>query len=286
MASGKNLDFSKPALPPVAWDWLCLLWECREELTGPSPTSSESWLTAGCLFSRCLWVTRCVSLPLPNFTSKQVGYSLGFYTLSVVRWVDLRQLHDNSAWLSSLWLDSHYCFGYGSAVYGVSVPRPGVEPRPSAVKVCSPHHWTVREFPNLILIEKWRTGHSKVYSDNTGFRIEYVSNFLELDKCRTLAEWKRLSQSVCKSSIFVQQHPVRSVVLNWYTIFLNWFNHMGKAVVIKLSHIVSDLKSESLSDSVYYMRSMDIVYFVFVFRVCRRAGLTNLVWPLCVLFSS
>lgn len=52
---------------------------------------------------------------------------------------------------------------------------------------------------------------------------------------------------------------------------------MGKAVIIKLSHIVSDLKSESLSHSVYYMRSMDIVYFVFVFRVCRRSGLTNLV---------
>ena len=116
-----------------------------------------------------------------------------------------------------------------------------------------------------------------MYSDNTGFSIEYVSNFLELDKCRTLAECKRLSLSVCISSIFVQQHPVRSVVLNWFSIFLNWFNHMGKAVVIKLSHIVSDLKSESLSDSVYYMRSMDIVYFVFVFRVCRRAGLTNLV---------
>ena len=51
----------------------------------------------------------------------------------------------------------------------------------------------------------------------------------------------------------------------------------GKGCRIKLCHIVSDLKSESLSDSVYYMRSMDIVYFVFVFRVCRRAGLTNLV---------
>ena len=30
---------------------------------------------------------------------------------------------------------------------GISVPPPGIEPRPLAVKVPSPNHWTSREFP-------------------------------------------------------------------------------------------------------------------------------------------
>ena len=29
---------------------------------------------------------------------------------------------------------------------GISVPTPGTEPRASAVKACSPNHWTAREF--------------------------------------------------------------------------------------------------------------------------------------------
>ena len=30
---------------------------------------------------------------------------------------------------------------------GILVPRPGVEPKTSAVKAPSPNHWTAREFP-------------------------------------------------------------------------------------------------------------------------------------------
>ena len=30
---------------------------------------------------------------------------------------------------------------------GILVPRPGIEPRPSAVRVQSPNHWTAREVP-------------------------------------------------------------------------------------------------------------------------------------------
>ena len=30
---------------------------------------------------------------------------------------------------------------------GILVPRPGVEPRPTAVKATSPNYWTAREFP-------------------------------------------------------------------------------------------------------------------------------------------
>ena len=37
---------------------------------------------------------------------------------------------------------------------GILVPRPGIEPRPSAVKVWSPNHWTAREFPQLSLLDR------------------------------------------------------------------------------------------------------------------------------------
>ena len=32
--------------------------------------------------------------------------------------------------------------------FGILVPRPGIEPTPSAVKALSPNHWTAREFPD------------------------------------------------------------------------------------------------------------------------------------------
>ena len=39
---------------------------------------------------------------------------------------------------------------------GILVPRPGVEPMPSAVKSLSPNHWTSREFPmDLQLTKEW-----------------------------------------------------------------------------------------------------------------------------------
>ena len=31
---------------------------------------------------------------------------------------------------------------------GVSVPQPGIEPRPLAAKVLHPNHWTARKVPN------------------------------------------------------------------------------------------------------------------------------------------
>ena len=32
----------------------------------------------------------------------------------------------------------------------ILVPQPGIEPRPTAIKVLSPNHWTAREFLTLI----------------------------------------------------------------------------------------------------------------------------------------
>ena len=33
--------------------------------------------------------------------------------------------------------------------YGISVPRPGIEPTPLAVELWCPNHWTAREFPGI-----------------------------------------------------------------------------------------------------------------------------------------
>ena len=35
---------------------------------------------------------------------------------------------------------------------GILVPRPGIEPRATAVKARSPNHWTAREVPGCVLI--------------------------------------------------------------------------------------------------------------------------------------
>ena len=49
---------------------------------------------------------------------------------------------DLSFFLSFLWLCHTAC--------GTLVPQPEIEPRPSAVRVQSPNHWTAREFPQQI----------------------------------------------------------------------------------------------------------------------------------------
>ena len=35
---------------------------------------------------------------------------------------------------------------------GILVPRPGIEPGPSAVKAWSPNHWTARELPYFLFL--------------------------------------------------------------------------------------------------------------------------------------
>ena len=35
------------------------------------------------------------------------------------------------------------------AASGILVPQPRIEPQPPAIKVQSPYHWTIREFPIL-----------------------------------------------------------------------------------------------------------------------------------------
>ena len=52
--------------------------------------------------------------------------------------------------LSSIHLIGFFFFWSCSEACGILVPRPGIEPVPSAVKALSPNHWTAREFPTQI----------------------------------------------------------------------------------------------------------------------------------------
>ena len=40
-----------------------------------------------------------------------------------------------------------FFFWPGRTACGILVPRPGIEPKPSVVKVQSRNHWTAKEFP-------------------------------------------------------------------------------------------------------------------------------------------
>ena len=42
-----------------------------------------------------------------------------------------------------------FFFGCSCAASGILVPKPGIEPMPSAVKEQSPNHWITRELPVL-----------------------------------------------------------------------------------------------------------------------------------------
>ena len=41
-------------------------------------------------------------------------------------------------------------FSLYRTAYGMLVPQPGIEPRPSAVRAQSPNHRTAREFPSWL----------------------------------------------------------------------------------------------------------------------------------------
>ena len=61
----------------------------------------------------------------------------------------LRDLHSSLALLTSgLFFSPTLC-----GLQEFSSP-PGIEPRPLAMKAWNPNHWTSREFPGLLLLEK------------------------------------------------------------------------------------------------------------------------------------
>ena len=47
-----------------------------------------------------------------------------------------------------------FCFFWlHHPAYEILVPRPGIEPVPSAVKAWSPNYWTAREFPKVFILD-------------------------------------------------------------------------------------------------------------------------------------
>ena len=54
----------------------------------------------------------------------------------------------------SLFLFKNVYFSLYHTAYGMLVPQPGIEPRPSAVRAQSPNHRTAREFPLFFLFLK------------------------------------------------------------------------------------------------------------------------------------
>ena len=45
---------------------------------------------------------------------------------------------------------SFFFFFFGRVAWGILVPGPWIEPQPLVVKVWSPNHWTIREFPHYL----------------------------------------------------------------------------------------------------------------------------------------
>ena len=59
----------------------------------------------------------------------------------------------NNTWVSVTSPSSFFLsffFFFGHVAWGILVPRPGIEPQPLVVKVWSPNHWTIREFPHYL----------------------------------------------------------------------------------------------------------------------------------------
>ena len=47
----------------------------------------------------------------------------------------------------------NFCFWPRRMACRILVPQPGIEPRPLAVRACSPNHWTTREFPWKVFLK-------------------------------------------------------------------------------------------------------------------------------------
>ena len=108
--------------------------------------SSQKQVTRGS--TRVHW--RCHCLPPrwqkpPPFNSTGIGTSIwdtrSTNTVTAHCQQQLGQTHGNILRFCFV-----LCFWLCCAACGILVPRPGIEPAPSAVKARSPDHWTTREF--------------------------------------------------------------------------------------------------------------------------------------------
>ena len=104
-----------------------------------SPHLLQVWIFSMVTFSRLysffLWKWYCLSFPLEPLLSRLQGI-ISSHTLS--------KLQDR------IDVDRIFFFPPRHVACGILVPRPGIEPGPSAVKAQNPNHWTTREFPQII----------------------------------------------------------------------------------------------------------------------------------------
>ena len=50
---------------------------------------------------------------------------------------------------------------FGYQAYGISVPQPGIEPTPPAVKVQGLNHWTTSKMPIIFILKMKHSGELK-----------------------------------------------------------------------------------------------------------------------------
>ena len=62
----------------------------------------------------------------------------------------LSYLDPLSSFLAQYTINLFFFFKPCHIAFGILVPQPGIKPKPSAVKVQNPNHWTTREFPQTI----------------------------------------------------------------------------------------------------------------------------------------
>ena len=73
---------------------------------------------------------------------------VGIQLINVKRIMELENYH----LATSIVIFFFFFFPFGLAMWlhRILLPRPGTEPRPSAVKVQSPNHWTTRKFSIIV----------------------------------------------------------------------------------------------------------------------------------------
>ena len=70
---------------------------------------------------------------------------IGIQLINVKRMMEVENYH-----LATSIVIFFFPFGLAMWLRRILLPRPGTEPRPSAVKVQSPNHWTTRKFSIIV----------------------------------------------------------------------------------------------------------------------------------------
>ena len=105
------------------------------------PTTVPWWL-------QCFLMWPCVARrgPVCPFLFGTVSNKLSFQGQLSPDLLASPYLNNNKTYIL-FFFNFYFFFWSHCTACRILVPRPGIEPRPTAVKVLSPNHWTTREFP-------------------------------------------------------------------------------------------------------------------------------------------